>query len=151
MNKEFRKEIKDSDEYRNGRLEELLRFYPVITIGTEEILAGKRDAAVLLCLKLLEARSSISDKYGMETSAGRRRSAIDIYRHLKPYRPKLTLFAVMQTLYQLDAVEGKLVSCYCNNVKRRVFILKETFPHKESMHYFTDDEFGLEFPQWEDI
>lgn len=55
-----------------------------------------------------------------ETSSGRMRSSLDIWRHVKYYRPDVDIFSVMEALYQL---RDKMYGHYCVTVCRAVFKL----------------------------
>jgi hypothetical protein len=53
-----------------------------------------------------------------ETSAGRLRSAIDIWRHAKSVKPDISIFTVMEVIY---SIRGRLYGHYCCTVHRTVF------------------------------
>lgn len=150
MNEYNRQKVR---RYLEGLSLNNLIFSPDLT--NEEIASvseKNRKEAIIACMNLCETHSSINSTTGLrETSKGKRRSVLDIWRHLKLYRPRVTIFGVMQSLYILDVEEERVVSCFCNQVRRRVFILKESFPDKESFHRSSQDEFNLDIFDWEDV
>lgn len=54
----------------------------------------------------------------VETGAGRRRSSLDIWRHVIAVRPDVDIFSVMETMYY---IMPKVNVNYCYVVKRTVF------------------------------
>jgi hypothetical protein len=84
-----------------------------------------------------------------ETGSDRSRSSIDIWRHVKHFKPNTTIFEVMSTLFEL---ENDLEGNYCDVVERRVFHSPWDL---SGWTYFYDseelDEFGLYFFDWENI
>ena len=86
------------------------------------------------------------DEYIFETSASRRRSALDIWRHLKSPMPELSFIAVMNTLYDL-CVEEELVTSYCSMIHRRTFRIDE-FKRESIYDAEHSDEFGFTFDVW---
>lgn len=53
-----------------------------------------------------------------ETSSGRLRSSVDIWRHIRSVRPEVDIFSVMESIYRL---RENLYGHYCITVKRAVF------------------------------
>lgn len=96
------------------------------------------------------ASSCSKDSRGnyFETSSGRLRSALDLWRHIKTYYPEKTIYEVMEALYELEK-KGRVNGHYCGTVRRRVFwptsgggvVIGKSFR----------DEFGLIFSDWENI
>lgn len=106
---------------------------------------------VFRILDKLATRASINKDGIIETSSGRRRSALDIWRHVIYYRPKATIFWVMRTLWKLNYEEGILSGQYCNATSRRVMRLTVNVPYgyrKGMFNETTKDEFGLVFSDW---
>jgi hypothetical protein len=102
----------------------------------------------VLCI-LRYARGNPSYKkdntHGYETSGGRRRSSLDVWRHLITYYPELTIFEVMSSLCKLE-LNRLINSNYCYDVRRRVFL--------PGNYYGWDsykDEYGLHLTDWENI
>ncbi len=85
----------------------------------------------------------------VETGPDRRRSSIDIWRHIKHFQPKITIFEVMSAICELeDELEGNL----CSVVDRRVFHSQWDDDDGPFIYDQEDlDEFGLLFWNWEDI
>jgi hypothetical protein len=54
----------------------------------------------------------------LETTPGRLRSCIDIWRHLKTVKPDIDIFTIMETIY---AIRHRLYGHYCSTVHRTVF------------------------------
>lgn len=76
---------------------------------------------------------------------GANRSAMDIWRHIKYYQPKVDLFSVMRAIYVYD---GDYTRQYCGTIHKRVFT------NNISVRVFNDhstDEFGLVWYQWRRI
>lgn len=107
------------------------------------------DLLILECLKLSLSycsKDSVNDK--IETEPNKYRSSLDIWRHVIYFNPEITIFDVMESLYEN---RGKLITHYCPDIKRRVFKLPRD-------HYFTSmndedclDEYELTFYDWENI
>lgn len=103
--------------------------------------------AILSLLSYTNAYASgINDN--IETTPGRLRSVIDIWRHLKKYNPDLTIFEVMDSIYKDNSY---LYSHYCGFIDRRVFCLADNDEYPEEINDWDDDEFGFNFDYWSDI
>src|SRR3972149_8159500 len=101
------------------------------------------DRLVLKCLDLTNLYHSYSEDNVIETNMGKYRSVLDIWRHVKYFRPEVTIFEVMNSLYRN---REKLAGQYCINIRRRVFKLKKynnILTILNSQNSF--DEFGLKF------
>ncbi len=98
-----------------------------------------------------------------ETSKARRRSSLDIWRHIKYYYPNIEIFEVMHSLYRIYN-NKELAGLFCPDVMRRVF--RKIAPYEnpngwtnyqtpESMMDYlgnrTTDEYGLVWDDWKDI
>lgn len=101
------------------------------------------------CLELIEHHSSMDSETGIiETFPARARSSLDIWRHIKYYYPDVTIFDVMNAMYNIGE---KLVGHICHDIGRRVFKLKAN-KSDWGLNYLDDeDEYGLTFHQWSDI
>lgn len=113
------------------------------------------DDLVIKVLKYAKLYNSfIIDKKDVDTGPGRNRSSLDIWRHVKYFRPDTTIFDVMHSLYNIvDYKENglyKIASLYCNNIRRRVFCRSDTI-YRNVYNETTSDEYGLTFKFWEDI
>lgn len=97
------------------------------------------------------ARSINSVRTSVETWPSRNRSSLDIWRHCKYFRPDITIFEVMDSLYRQ---QGKLKSQFCWQVMRRVFnsveALKSTHVWVSSIicHASNPDEYKMRFSTW---
>lgn len=112
------------------------------------------DALVLKILTLSISYCSKNKIFGgVETYAGRRRSSIDIWRHAKCFQPGVSILDIMDSLYRICRDPGNdIKSIFCSDIKRRVFRFYEGLrPAPENEWTFLWDEYGLEFPQWENI
>jgi hypothetical protein len=81
----------------------------------------------------------------VETSTGRHRSSLDIWRHVIFYKPEITLMEVMNILWN---TREELRYQMCNMLKKRVFDLESERGvrlHQDSNNY---DEYGLSFGDW---
>ena len=90
----------------------------------------------------------------IETSSGRRRSSIDIWRHIKGVLPEVTIFDVMRALYQYCIVDLKCGFFFCGGVRRNVFKNYGRYS-KEAGNLNTEksrlDEYGIHIGDWEKI
>lgn len=90
----------------------------------------------------------------IETMNNRRRSVLDIWRHVKYFKSEVTIFQVMEILFRL---RDNFRYMFCRNVQRRVFTLGTNviiwgFGNRRGHHNeYTKDEFGLLFKQWKNI
>jgi hypothetical protein len=94
-----------------------------------------------------------------ETYAGCNRSVLDIWRHCIYYRPELTIFDIMNSLYSL-VYDGDISTLFCGNIERRVFYIYFSYNeedddfsgefdgYQDSSDEEEEDEFGLVFPEW---
>jgi len=106
------------------------------------------DELVLKCLELTNFNWSFSEDNGIETCSRKWRSVLDIWRHVKYYRPEVTIFEVMNSLYRN---KKELIGQYCDQVHRRVFKLKKFNNNLTLNSQDNFDEFGLKFKDWESI
>jgi hypothetical protein len=119
----------------------------VIDISAELSTKESLDDKILFILQTTRSYGSYKkdDTSGYyESSASRRRSSLDLWRHLITYYPEYTIFDVMHSLYSLQL--NRLVNNnYCHDVHRRVFL-----PGWYG-NYNAKDEYGLNFSDWENI
>jgi len=103
-----------------------------------------------LVLFVLENTSKYysKNKYMTETGRGRLRSSLDIWRHVKYFRPNISIFDVMNSLYE---IKHELISHYCVTVNRRVFGLRKFYSRVYSLLENEKDEYGMVFIDWENI
>jgi hypothetical protein len=90
-----------------------------------------------------------------ETSRTRRRSVLDIWRHLTNIEEQVNIFETMRAIYKLVEDE-ELGTSYCSTIERRTFIVSALSEllhiHNHGIeHTEQEDEFGLTFDQWEHI
>jgi hypothetical protein len=85
-----------------------------------------------------------------ETSSGRSRSSLDLWRHIVYFYPEVTIFEVMKSLVNLYE-SHKVGELFCSTVHRRVFY--STNSNYYSYYGFgnTKDEYKLTLKQWKDI
>lgn len=103
---------------------------------------------ILAVLKLSIYNCSFpAEKGRFETYGSARRSVLDIWRHIKYYRPEVTIFEVMSTIKNMN---NEIRGWYCMDVKRRVFWCwmgsGAGISNGDSI-----DEFGLLLNEWDNI
>jgi hypothetical protein len=109
---------------------------------------------IKLCLDFAMQYPSVDPTGWIETTAGRKRSSLDLYRHIYKYCPEFTLWDVMHTLYEHA---DEFYSAYCFGVCKRVC---QTLPNMKKLYDYTGgsaiynperDEYGLDFDKWKEI
>ena len=161
MNEENRKKVED---YLNSS--KIYSLAPLIFEGyesnKEEFDPTKYSVEDMIerALELSKEYNSINsetDKF--ETYANRSRSSLDIWRHIKCYYLDITIFDVMNALYNL-AVDKKLGGLFCPDISRRIFRLQRLEEKDCYDEYIEDsdvcggwhkDEYGLGFINWKNI
>lgn len=113
--------------------------------------ADSLDDLILQILESTERSRSINPNEVGETGTGRRRSALDIWRHVLTYKPDTTIYAVMRSLYRLGVEKNLLVGGFCTMILRRVFRRKDLYPNSNIYDLKILDEFGLIFSDWKTI
>lgn len=109
------------------------------------------EDAVRQVLELTMWNDSINSNGKCETSYGKFRSSIDIWRHIKFFRPRVSLISVMKAIWKIcPTLRGQ----YCVDVHRVVF-------KKNSVGGYTDpdmqrlkptqSEFGILLRDWNKI
>ena len=83
-----------------------------------------------------------------ETSPMRKRSSIDLLRHIKSTRPEVDIYSIMRILYELES-EHLIRQNFCYTVERRVFTSINSRSYWEGYNKY--DEYGLQFDEWENI
>lgn len=81
----------------------------------------------------------------IETSPGRLRSSLDLWRHYRSLDPTITIFQVMNALHDLWK-EQSVYTHFCSTVNRRVFKRSSSSSSGEYV-----DEYGLTLPEWKDL
>jgi len=82
-----------------------------------------------------------------ETSYGRSRSSIDVWRHAKSVLPDIDIFTIMESIYNIrEGLDGD----YCRDVMRSVFDLL-TNEDWEGVFEFRCEEYGINFSDWEKL
>lgn len=102
------------------------------------------DKMVYRALVLSDVFPSENSDGRLETEPKRNRSSLDIWRHVIYYYPEITIFQVMNSLFNLKTV-GEIGTIFCSQIMRRVFYLNS--PSGDSVN----DEYGLNFSDWGDI
>ena len=116
--------------------------------GTELItpIGETLEGLVLDTLDKARIYGSLSQKGMYETSAGRLRSAFDIWRHIKAVKGDVDIFQVMETMY---AIKDQLYGHYCYMVKRSVFNLNHYYHGRVGdPASFNCTELGIKFSTW---
>lgn len=105
------------------------------------------DANIVQLLKLSRNHGSyLVGTLAQETSAGRYRSSIDIWRHYRFYDPNIKIADILNGLYRLYQ-KDQLYTHYCSTVQRRVF--KNMIGGRVmSANQQYQDEYGLKLAQW---
>ena len=114
-------------EYMCKRVLKLTREYPSYDIETKEI----------------------------ECRAGANRSSLDIWRHIKYYYSDITIFDIMNALYNIESQE--YYGFFCTTICRRIF--KNAYKNsnedwQRNLRYFFNiscDEYGLVWDDWKEI
>ena len=107
------------------------------------------DNLTYKCISLTHTLHSLNPATGIiETRAGKWRSSLDIWRHVKFYKPEVTLLDVMSTIFN---IQDKLIGHYCRDIHRRTFKKEPCFPGWNNRDKDTEDEYDLEFYDWENI
>jgi hypothetical protein len=108
------------------------------------------NAMVLRCLRLTIAYKSASVKMPLveQCKENASRSVLDIWRHIIYYYPDITIFQVMNSLFDLVA-SSVVTTLYCNQIKRRVFFFS-AYPNY-IRNRLSVDEFDLAIDDWRDI
>ena len=119
------------------------------TSNIEDRLRGlETNDLVFRVLDLTRIYPSINSNGIKETSSGRNRSSLDIWRHCLLIVPEISIFQVMSALYNL-CIEYEISEMYCPDIHKRVFyITKDCNDFYDVNH---SDEYGLYFKDWKDI
>lgn len=121
----------------------------------ESIKNSSIEELIICCLNFLRSGCSyrkIDGELVPDTGSCRYRSSIDIWRHIISIRPEVTIFEVMNSIYN---IKDKLYGQYCTTVWRRVFKNKpkdlygDIYPNIENQTM--EDEYNLLFSSWKDI
>jgi hypothetical protein len=113
---------------------------------------GDLDNLVYSIIRATRHNGSFDEHGELDTEGNRSRSSIDIWRHVKSYRPDVTIFEVMRSMYALSYSEDRpLVGHWCSTVNRRVFRAKEDFPNWNLLVADQSDEYNLILDDWENI
>jgi len=111
---------------------------------------------IILALELAMVCASVTPDGKVETSEGRKRSALDLARLLRHYDGKTTLWEVMDCLHKNI---GNIYSMFCFGIYKRVFQTLENAKHgwysydsietlKQPRSPERVDELGLTFEEW---
>lgn len=92
-------------------------------------------------------QSTGENSYSYQCNAGANRSSGDIFRLVKKYRPRITIFSVMRAMYKL-AMSNTIKTMYCHTINKRVF---NNYPTWRNYNLASLDEYGLTFGDWENI
>jgi hypothetical protein len=85
------------------------------------------------------------------------RSSLDIWRHIKYYYPDVTIFQVMNALFNVYEGGTDHYGLFCCNINRRVFkVGRKGFTESSWMRDMSSsgrsvDEYGLVWDDWKDI
>lgn len=126
------------------------RFKKVVGLSISEI--ENLNLAINKVLELAQTYDSFvyddkEKKYCLQCKRGASRSAVDIWRHLLPTYPELSIVYVMNDLYLCFGNRDML---YCPSICKRVFRLYHNDIKKDFYMIHKDyvDEFGLIFDEW---
>lgn len=119
----------------------------ILTISKNPFEKLSLGDSIIKCLELMKDFCSSTKNY-LETGDDCNRSVIDIWRHLRYYNTKLTIFDVMRELYILVDM-GSISTFICPNIKRRVFIYGEDDFYANDLEIH--DTLHLTFYEWENI
>ena len=108
----------------------------------KEILHDSLITLIRGVLRHSENCCSINSSEILETRSGRRRSSLDIWRHVKYFIPDVDIFTVMETLY---VMRGELYGNYCWLVKRGVFTMDS---YRSGVNNFLSREYMITFNAW---
>lgn len=90
--------------------------------------------------------NSINIRTGLvETYGGRYRSIIDIWRHIRYYYPRISIFEVMRNVKMVDGLIGH----YCPNIRRYVMQTIENKPFTRLND--SRSEFGFFFHLYDEV
>lgn len=108
------------------------------------------DSLVRLIIDLSALYCSRYSNNILQCSAGRRRSAVDIWRHAIYVDSSITIFDIMESIYR---IRDGLTGGYCGVVHRTVFR-----PRTDANHWsiynpssFVCREFGIKFSTWKKL
>lgn len=93
--------------------------------------------------------SVIKDTKEVSCTGGRRRSSLDIWRHLFFFRDDISILDVMSSLYEYKDSSHVPYRRYCPTIMKRVF----RFPFDREFRYGDKelDEYQLLFADWNEI
>jgi hypothetical protein len=126
---------------------------PIVSITKEELENLPLDNLVYKCVFLTNDYYSInSETNEIETNPRKWRSSLDIWRHVKYFKPEINLVEVMDSLYKN---RGNYVGQFCGNISKRVFKsaeIPECVINSYGLLYQNRiDEYNLIFNQWRKI
>lgn len=106
------------------------------------------DDLIIQTVGLTSIYNSYNEKNMRTCYDDRWRSSLDIWRHVKFYKPDVTIFQVMNSLFSL---QDKLIGHYCEQIWRRVFRKKIGNSTSILRGLRERDEYNLTFYEWENI
>lgn len=101
-----------------------------------------------LILEILRMTSNYCSHNGttVETTPGRNRSSLDIWRHARYVYPDIDLFAIMEAIHKLCAY-SLIYGQYCHQVKRAVFYISDSHTYMS----FHCGEYKMSFNTWKNL
>jgi hypothetical protein len=117
----------------------------------EVVDTGTLKELVLSILLVSRTRTSANSDNIAETSPGRRRSSIDIWRHVLYFRPEVDILEIMRTLVDIVKTDRRVSTIFCGQVVRRVFRLYDKVPSTQNYDNEYMDEYNLHILDWEFI
>lgn len=149
MNKNVEKRILERRNkvlnYINTHRNDVLHFYITPGIYMENLSIELPLIEIILkILYLSEYCWSENTDNAIETLPRKWRSSLDIWRHVKYFRPDVTIFEVMECLWHH---RDKFSGHYCNVICRRVFRLR-CYGYLTKDQY---DEYKICFKSWGSI
>ncbi len=129
-----------------------LYFKRTVTGEIVQLSATNTDDLIMEILQKAEDYWSWSES-GFETTPGRLRSSLDIWRHAKTALPDIDIFRVMEAIYRL---KDKVYGHYCYMVHRSVFRLPDTGSwsvHRQPIGFrnFICREYKIKFSTWKKL
>lgn len=114
-----------------------------------------RKRLVLSILSMSEHFDSVREDGTWETSPGRNRSSLDIWRHAKALYPDIDVFSIMETIHRLTK-SGALFTQYCTTVHRSVTYLSDSrgrdiFTRDDEDLMWRCGDYNISFNTWRNL
>ena len=120
---------------------------PINEIDTVVLINLPLDNLVLACLDLTDRLPSYN-RGKIETIPKKWRSVLDIWRHVRYFKPGVSIFETMEVLFRNKDL---ILQRVCPTINRRAFTLAKNHKGYWYMGDRDRDEFDLTFELWENI